>query len=84
LEPSNRKGKCRKTCVFYDFVVNRPVFEEIDSKKGMRNMPRRRSNTSEEQFQNGRSKFLGNGAKNERNPISKGIEDDSLHEKNLL
>jgi hypothetical protein len=84
LEPSDGKRKNRKARILYDFVVASPVFEKIDSKKGLRNVSRRSSDTPEEKLKGGRAKFLRNGLKDERNPVSNSIENDSLHEKNLL
>ncbi|MDR2136743.1 MAG: hypothetical protein LBO68_00515, partial [Synergistaceae bacterium] len=53
LEPRNeneKNGKNRKECVFYDFVVNSPVFKESNRKKSMRSVSRRGSNTSDQEF----------------------------------
>jgi hypothetical protein len=35
LKPGDGKRKNRKARILYDFVVTRPVFEEINSKKGL-------------------------------------------------
>jgi hypothetical protein len=45
---------------------------------------RRSSDAPEEKLEGRRPKFFRNGLKNERNPVSNGIKNGSLHEKNLL
>jgi hypothetical protein len=84
LKPANGKIESGKARVLDDFVISGPMFGEVNGKESVRDMSAHGGDVPEEKFEGRRPKFFWNVLENGRNPAGYGVENESLHNENLL